>query len=454
MTDRLAGLVLALLLSADAGAALISTTSSAASGGVSWGSGDVVDLAAGALVFDDRALFDGSENVDAWSAYGSRWVLSSSTDSTIGGTAYRDGDLIVWNPLTGEAGLFLSEDAFGGADEDIDAVHVFADGTLALSTTSSATLGGLRFASGDVVRYDPAADSAAMLFDGSDWFDASENIDALAVIGDDLLISSSTDGTAGALAFTDGDILRFDGAGLTLWLSESVFAADEDIDALAVIDVPAPPVAALLCIGLPVFRRRALAALLAFSAPVAATPLDEAVSLVLNASPVVLAAQDEADEAARQPSWTSRVKLGYQQQGTDTDAGGWNAGVYVDIPLFGRKHQLEAVKARHQAAEARDRVLSAFLADVATLTELEAKRAEGEEMAAFYRDRLEYFKQAEAEGRVEPDTLWTDAEKAKKAEHDAAQGAVKLSAALEETARRFGGGEWKRLRALLADHVR
>ncbi|RMG32498.1 MAG: hypothetical protein D6720_13205 [Gammaproteobacteria bacterium] len=66
-------------------------------------------------------------------------------------------------------------------------------------------------------------------------------------------------------------------------------------------------------------------------------------------------------------------------------------------------------------AAARQQVLSSFLDEVAGLVELEDKRAEADEMAAFYRNRLEYFKKAVDEGRVESDTLWGYAEKAKKA---------------------------------------
>jgi len=183
-------------------------------------------------------------------------VLSSSTDSTIDGVPYLDGDLIAWDPATNAAGLFLSEALFGGSDEDIDAVHVLGDGSILLSTTSGAALGGLGFASGDVVRYDPGADTADMVFDGSDWFDASENINALSVMADgSLLISSSTDGTAGALAFLDGDVLRFDGEGLSLWLSEAAFGGtNEDVDALHVVPAPAavlsPGSSGLLLLGL------------------------------------------------------------------------------------------------------------------------------------------------------------------------------------------------------------
>ena len=192
--------------------------------------------------------------------------------------------------------------------------------------------------------------------------------------------------------------------------------------------------------------------------PTEAAPLDEALALVLEESPVVAEVKAEASAIARQSDWSGKVRLGYNHYeyvgDVVSEPNGAFAGVTFEIPLFSKKREIEAARARHQAAQARDELRVAFLADVAKLRELEAQRAESAEMAEFYRDRLSYFKKAVDEGRVESDTLWSDAEKAKKAEHDARQGAVKLDAAMEETARRFGGNEWNRLSALLAAHVK
>ena len=138
----------------------------------------------------------------------------------------------------------------------------------------------------------------------------------------------------------------------------------------------------------------------------------------------------------------------------EAEAGGLNAGLSVEIPLWSRKAELENAKARARVSATADQVRRDLLDAVAKLEELEAKRAEGVEMATFYKDRLAYFKKAEEAGRIEPDMLWGDAEKAKKAEHDAAQAQVRLAAVLEETARKFGGDEWSRLSVLLAAHAK
>lgn len=185
-----------------------------------------------------------------------------------------------------------------------------------------------------------------------------------------------------------------------------------------------------------------------------AAPLDDALALVLAESAVLAEKQAEASAIAKQSEWVSKARFGYNRLATSTDGSGLNAGVTVEIPLFSRKREIAAAKARHAVAKVREKLASTFLGEVADLSELETKRAEAAEMSRFYRDRLEYFKQAVSEGRIESDLLWADAEKAKKAEHKARQGQIKLDAALEESARRYGGHEWKRLQALLAAHVK
>ena len=157
---------------------------------------------------------------------------------------------------------------------------------------------------------------------------------------------------------------------------------------------------------------------------VSAGPLDEALAIAFEESAVIRSAEAEMQEMARQSDWSGRVYVGYALADTYDAAAGANAGIQVEIPLFSRKR------------------------------ELEAKRIESQELAAFYKDRLAYFDQAVKEGRVESDGLWEDAAKAKKAEHEAARGEVKVKAMLEEIARRYGGARWKQLQALLAAHMK
>jgi len=75
--------------------------------------------------------------------------------------------------------LFFDENLFG-SDEDIDAVHILESGNIILSTEGSATLGGLSFADGDLIEYNPITDTATLYFDES-LFGNNANIDGVYV---------------------------------------------------------------------------------------------------------------------------------------------------------------------------------------------------------------------------------------------------------------------------------
>ena len=192
----------------------------------------------------------------------------------------------------------------------------------------------------------------------------------------------------------------------------------------------------------------------ALCAGAGAAPIDEALALVFEQSAVVQAAREELAEIRKQSNFSGRVYVGYALAETYDAAEGANAGIYIEIPLFSRKREMDAARARLELSRTEEKLKKAFLADVAHIRELEAARLEAVEMADFYRDRLKYFEQAVKEGRVESDTLWDDARAAKKAEHDAKQGIVKVDAAIEEAARRYGGYEWKTLQDLLVGIVK
>jgi WD40 repeat protein len=231
----------------------LSTTSAANLGGLAFTSGDLVNLDRHTIEFHAAAFFDAATNLDDVARLGDGWLFSTSTDASIGGVPYRDGDLILLRQ--GAASLWMPESVFG-TDEDIDALEIAPDGRVLLSTTSAAALAGLHFTSGDVVAYDRTADTASLWFRGADWFDATENIDALALLPDgSMLFSTSTDASIGGWAFRDGDVVRFDGSAFSLWLSEGIFSADEDIDALAYV-VPEPGTGLLFSIGLAALARK------------------------------------------------------------------------------------------------------------------------------------------------------------------------------------------------------
>ncbi len=179
-------------------------------------------------------------------------------------------------------------------------------------------------------------------------------------------------------------------------------------------------------------------------------PLDDAIALVIHEHPTLTAQEASVAEAARQRSWTSGVTLGWTERGTEFGGtAGANAGISVRIPLWDRTKELQIAQAQAQAAQTRDSVLTAFLADVRALKDLAGKVSEANDLRQLHRDRTEFWKKAVKEGRAEQEKLWPEAEAWKRAEHTHRQQRANLDTAIETTARRFGGAEWSRLRDLL-----
>ena len=164
-------------------------------------------------------------------------ILSTDRTETLGGLTFSDGSLAEYDPNTDSATLFFNENLFGG-NEDIDAVHVQANGTIILSTTGNATLGGLSFSDGDLVAYDPATDSTTLFFD-ENLFSANEDIDAVYVMSNgNILLSTTGTATLGGLTFSDGSLVEYNPVtdSASLYFSESLFAGGADIDGVHVLD--------------------------------------------------------------------------------------------------------------------------------------------------------------------------------------------------------------------------
>ncbi len=111
------------------------------------------------------------------------YLLSLLTDNAFGGTAFTDGDVIEYNATAGTASLFLAEATiFDDGDADVYGIHHFADGTLLLSASTDEVVSGTLFRDGDAFLYNPADDSATLVF-SEDLFSSSGlnswDIDAL-----------------------------------------------------------------------------------------------------------------------------------------------------------------------------------------------------------------------------------------------------------------------------------
>ncbi|MHC4160322.1 MAG: PEP-CTERM sorting domain-containing protein, partial [Planctomycetota bacterium] len=110
---------------------------------------------------------------------------------------------------------------------------------------------GLTFGSGDLVEYNPIADTAALFFDAN-LFDGSENIDAIHVLGNGNIILSTEGGaTLGGLSFADGDLVEYNPTTdiATLYFNEGLFTNNADVDAVHAPTLPEPATVALLGLG-------------------------------------------------------------------------------------------------------------------------------------------------------------------------------------------------------------
>ncbi|MBN1141029.1 MAG: PEP-CTERM sorting domain-containing protein [Deltaproteobacteria bacterium] len=173
----------------------------------------------------------------------SPYYLSTQNDATLGGLTFQEDDVVVYPPATGAATMFFDGANFS-ASENIDALHIMGDGSqvMVISTTLGATLGGVTFKDGDLVRYDPVSNSASLFFEESDHFRLSEDIDALSIlVNGHLVFSTDNDATlentsTGNFSFSDGDLIEYDPVSRTALkiFDQSLFGGQIDIDAVHV----------------------------------------------------------------------------------------------------------------------------------------------------------------------------------------------------------------------------
>ena len=197
----------------------------------------------------------GSEEVDAFELLSNgHMILSTAGPATLGGVSFFNGDLVDYDPLNNLAIQIFDEGDFGPGGGDIDAVAVRANGHLLISVVGSETLDGLGFGDGDVVDYDPLTGDTTLFVSESTLFGTADvNLDALDILDDGRIVFShaeTIDVTVGGLTFQNGDLVLYDPTGLTwtLLLDEDVFGGNPaNIDAVA---IPEPNALSLFALGL------------------------------------------------------------------------------------------------------------------------------------------------------------------------------------------------------------
>ena len=253
-----AAVVACLAAAGPAEALYLSTSNNATLGGLSFRDGDVVfyDFATDtATLFFSEDAFATNENVDAFSILANgNLVLSTTTSASLGGLSFGPGDLVEYDMSADTATLFFDQSLFSDA-ADIDALSLLPDGTFLLSTAAGETLGGLSFRDGDVVLYNPLLDVATLFF-SEDHFSQNENVDGVSLFSDSsLLLSTANSATLGGITFGDGDVVRYDPFLdiAEIFFAESLITGSGNIDAAF---VPEPSSGALVALGLSLLAAR------------------------------------------------------------------------------------------------------------------------------------------------------------------------------------------------------
>jgi uncharacterized protein YuzE len=218
-------------------------------GGLTFGDDDLADYDpptdTATRLFDGGNLFsDNGEDIDAVHVLANgHIVLSTEGNARLGGLSFGDDDLVAYDPSTDTTTrLFDGGNLFTNTNEDIDAVHVLANGNIVLSTEGNATLGGLTFGDDDLVEYDPSTDTATLLFDGGNLFSNNgEDIDAVHVLANgNIVLSTEDNANLGGLTFGDDDLVEYDPSTDTATLlfdGGNLFSnTNEDIDAVHVLE--------------------------------------------------------------------------------------------------------------------------------------------------------------------------------------------------------------------------
>ena len=195
---------------------------------------------------DDSPTFNDVASTVGDNGYGSFVLTGGTWTYTLDQSAVQNldagdvvNDTITFTSAGGSAPLFF-DSAPTTLSEDIDGVQVLDNGHLILSVKTPATLGGLSFGEGDLVEYDPVADTASLYFDGATLFaDPNTNITAFDILDNGhIVLATEAPATLGGLSFDDIDLVDYDPATdtATLFLEGALTTLDKDISSVHVLD--------------------------------------------------------------------------------------------------------------------------------------------------------------------------------------------------------------------------
>ena len=228
---------------------IISTDQTETLGSLTFSDGSLAEynatLNSASLYFNEN-LFSANEDINAVHVLANGVIILSTTgNATLGGLSFGDDDLVAYDPSTDTATLYFDGGAnFSNGNEDIDAVHILDDGRIILSTTGNARLGGLNFGDDDLVAYDPVTKTASLYFDGGNLFsNTNEDIDGVYIMSNGhILLSTTGSATLAGTTFSDGSIVEYDPVANTasVYFDENRFSGNADINALTLKPVSTP----------------------------------------------------------------------------------------------------------------------------------------------------------------------------------------------------------------------
>ena len=155
---------------------------------------DIVEVTTGGtfvqtLFNGDSQFTQTDENVDAvWIRDNGNIIMSTVATATLAGVTFRDEDIIEFDPSGPTVTILFDGSVQIAGNSDVDAVHVLDDDNLLLSTQANETVGGVAFRDGDVILFDRSTNTATLhmseaLYTGNDDTNAiSFEVDAAVVL--------------------------------------------------------------------------------------------------------------------------------------------------------------------------------------------------------------------------------------------------------------------------------
>ncbi|MEZ4658891.1 MAG: hypothetical protein R2911_15090 [Caldilineaceae bacterium] len=169
-----------------------------------------------AITLPDGALLSGSASDDGlpsatlistWSVVSGPGTVAFDNPNALNAIASFGADGVYTLRLTADDGALSSSDDLVVTVSPATALNDL----IYLSSSSSGNVGGVSFADEDILAYDPATDSWALVFDGSDVEVGGVDVNAFVILSDgSLLLSTDNPVTiSGIGAVDDSDILHF-----------------------------------------------------------------------------------------------------------------------------------------------------------------------------------------------------------------------------------------------------